>query len=59
MAKTIRILIGGMGNAARPMIDLITTERERVARDFGIEFKIIGVADSKGAAIVVPRKTCS
>lgn len=60
MLKTVRILIGGMGNAARPMVDLITSERERVARDFGIEFKIIGVADSKGAAISsdgIPSKT--
>ena len=28
--KEIRILIGGMGNAARPMVDLLTIEREKM-----------------------------
>lgn len=49
--KTVRILLGGAGNAALPMLDLMTSEKERVARDFGIEFQLIGVADSKGAAV--------
>ena len=51
MEKQIRVLIGGLGNAGRPMIDLFISEQSRIARDYGIHFQIIGVADSKGAAI--------
>lgn len=51
MIKTVRILIGGLGNAVLPMMDIMAEEKARVARDFEIEFKIMGVADSRGAAI--------
>lgn len=51
MEKQIRVLVGGLGNAGRPMIDLFISEQNRVARDYGIHFQIVGVADSKGAAI--------
>lgn len=51
MKQTVRILIGGMGNAGRPMIDLLTSERERISNDFGITFQIVGIADSKGAVV--------
>lgn len=60
--KTVRILIGGMGNAARPMVDLITSEREHIARDYGLAFQIAGVSDSRGAAICaegIPSETVS
>lgn len=49
--KTVRLLIGGLGNAAYPMVKLLETEKERMASDFGLEFVVVGVADSKGAAV--------
>lgn len=51
MLKTVRVLIGGLGNASRPMLDIISSQRDRMARDFSIVFQIVGVADSKGAAV--------
>ena len=51
MEKIVRILIGGLGNAGRPMIDLLISEAERISRDYGMRLQIVGVADSKGAAI--------
>ncbi len=60
--KTVRVLIGGMGNAARPMVDLITSERARMAQEYDLAFQIVGVTDSKGAAIGeegIPSETVS
>ena len=51
MEKCIRILIGGMGNAARPMVDLLTTERDRLKKSFGLSFQIVGAVDSRGGVI--------
>lgn len=45
--KEIRILIGGMGNAARPMVDLLTSERERMENVYGLHFRIVGAVDSR------------
>ena len=49
--KEIRILIGGMGNAARPMVDLLTSERERMENVYGLHFRIVGAVDSRGGVI--------
>lgn len=60
MAKRIRILIGGMGNAARPMVDLLTTERARLEETYGLTFQIVGAVDSKGGVITpegIPSET--
>ena len=51
MDKVVRVLIGGLGNAGRPMIDLFISEQERISKDYGLFIQIVGVADSKGAAI--------
>lgn len=48
--KNVRILIGGLGNAALPVLELIKTEEARLKRDNGIFFTLVGAADSKGAA---------
>ena len=50
MCKTVRILIGGMGAAAIPLVELVQSQRERLLRDYGFCFSIVGVADSRGAA---------
>ena len=39
--KEIRILIGGMGNAARPMVDLLTSERERMENVYGLHCRAL------------------
>ena len=60
MTKRIRILIGGMGNAARPMVDLLTTERARLEEMYGLAFQIVGAVDSKGGVITpegIPSET--
>lgn len=49
--KEIRILIGGMGNAARPMVDLLTSEQKRMENVYGLQFRIVGAVDSKGGII--------
>ena len=49
--KSVRILVGGMGNAARPMMELFISEAPRLAQSLGIVFSIVGVADSRGAAV--------
>ena len=49
--KTVRILIGGAGNAAGPMIDLLTTERKRMEDVYGLQFRIVGAVDSRGGVI--------
>ena len=50
MSNTVRILIGGMGAAALPLVELAESERERLLRDYGFCFSIVGVSDSRGAA---------
>ena len=50
MSKTVRILIGGMGAAALPLVELVQSQRERLLRDYGFCFSILGAADSRGAA---------
>jgi len=50
MSKTVSILIGGMGAAALPLVELVESERARLLRDYGFAFRILGVSDSRGAA---------
>lgn len=50
MSKTIRILIGGMGNAALPVVELAASQNPRLLRSYGFTFTIAGAADSRGAA---------
>lgn len=51
MAKEVRVLIGGLGNAVRPALDILADERERFEKDHGVILKVVGLADSKGAMI--------
>ncbi len=51
MEKTLQLLIGGLGNAVRPMVELLISEKERIYNDYKISFQVVGVSDSRGAAI--------
>ena len=50
MSKTVRILIGGMGSAAVPLVELVQSQQERILRESGFCFSVVGAADSRGAA---------
>ena len=43
MSNTVRILIGGMGAAALPLVELAESERERLLRDYGFCFSIVRI----------------
>ncbi len=51
MAKEVRVLIGGLGNAVRPVLDILADEAARIERDHGVVFRVVGVADSRGALV--------
>ncbi len=51
MAKTVRLLFGALGNATRPSLPLFEANKAMYLKEFGLEFKIVGVCDSKGAVV--------
>jgi homoserine dehydrogenase len=51
--KTLRIAILGLGNVGRNLARILDTQRDLLAERHGLHIQIIGVADSRGAAIDV------
>lgn len=51
MQNTVKIALTGIGNANRPLFEMLVTERERIKRDCGVQFIIVGASDSKGSVI--------
>jgi len=51
MAQRIRFTLIGLGNIGRNLLDVLIHRRERVTADYGLDFVLVGAADSSGAAI--------
>src|SRR5512137_3008541 len=47
----MRVLLIGFGAVGRSFVELIGTESKKLAHDYGLRPKIVGIVDSKGAAI--------
>lgn len=52
-AKTrqVRILLAGVGNVGRRFLELIVLKRDTLCTGRGLEFTLVGVADSSGVAL--------
>jgi len=52
-AKThqVRILLIGLGNLGRRFAGLISTKHDQLMERYGLDLRLVGVADSRGAAI--------
>jgi homoserine dehydrogenase len=48
--RPIRFACIGLGNIGRNLLDILVHRREAIARDYGVEFLLVGAADSSGAA---------
>jgi len=46
----IKTAIVGLGNVNRNLLNILAQKRERLERDYGVEFKIVLIADSSGVA---------
>ncbi len=46
----IKTAIVGLGSVNRRLLNILAQKRERLARDYGVEFKIVLIADSSGVA---------
>jgi homoserine dehydrogenase len=49
--KTVRISIIGFGNVGGGVAEVIKRKREEIARKYGIDIKIVGIADLKGVIV--------
>ncbi|MDI6811669.1 MAG: homoserine dehydrogenase, partial [archaeon] len=49
--KTVRISIIGFGNVGGGVVEVIRRKREEVARRYGMDIKIVGIADLKGVIV--------
>jgi homoserine dehydrogenase len=49
--KTVRISIIGFGNVGGGVAEVIKRKREEIARKYGIDIKIVGIADMKGVIV--------
>jgi len=49
--KTVKLSIVGFGNVGGSVADLIFAKRSALWRDFGLDIKIVGVADAKGVFV--------
>jgi homoserine dehydrogenase len=47
----MRVLLIGFGVVGRSFVQLIDSESKKLARDYGLRPKIVGIVDSKGAAV--------
>ena len=50
MANRIRTVLSGLGNINRSLLKILEMKEEQLKRSFGLEFTIVGVADSSGSA---------
>lgn len=49
--RAVRLLLVGLGNLGRRYAGLIAERREDLADRYGLDFRIVGAVDSRGAAI--------
>ncbi len=47
----MRVLLIGFGVVGRSFVELIDSESKKLAQDYGVRPKIVGIVDSKGAAV--------
>ena len=50
MANRIRTVLSGLGNVNRNLLKILEMKEEHLQRSYGLEFQIVGVADSSGSA---------
>ncbi|MBC8163882.1 MAG: homoserine dehydrogenase [Roseiflexaceae bacterium] len=51
MPRTVRLLLSGMGNVNRSLIEVLQKQELLLAERHGLQFRIVGAADSGGASI--------
>jgi len=51
MTHEVRFTLIGLGNIGRNLLDIIVHRQEAIARDYGLRFRLVGAADSSGAAL--------
>lgn len=49
--KTIDCFLIGLGNVNRSFLHILELKRERLARQYGLAFRVVAVADSSGVAV--------
>jgi homoserine dehydrogenase len=49
--QEIRFALVGVGNIGRNLLDVLAARRGQVEADYGLRFRLVGVADSRGAAL--------
>jgi homoserine dehydrogenase len=50
MAESVRLILIGVGNVGRRLLELIVRKRETLRERLGLELLLVGVADTSGAA---------
>ncbi len=50
MSQVIRIALAGLGAVNRSVLAILEQKRERLARTYSLDFQVVAVADSSGAA---------
>jgi homoserine dehydrogenase len=51
MTKTVACFLVGLGNVNRNFLRILEMKAERLARDYGLAFRVVAVADSSGVAV--------
>jgi homoserine dehydrogenase len=51
MTQDVRYALIGLGNIGRNLLDILAHRQAQIAKDYGIKFVLVAVADSGGAAI--------
>lgn len=49
--RTVRFACIGLGNIGRNLMDILIHRRQAIAQDYGLDFMLVGAADSSGMAI--------
>src|SRR5690606_27215236 len=49
--RTYRIMLTGLGNVGRSFLELGLSQAELLAKVYGIQLRVVGAADSGGAAL--------
>lgn len=51
MARAVSVLISGFGSVGREFARLLAVRRDDILRRYSVEFKVVAVLDSRGAAV--------
>lgn len=49
--RTVRLLVVGLGNLGRRFAGLVAGKHDELQERYGLDFRIVGAADSRGAAV--------